>query len=371
MTRAPQTTYAAPSRLAIRLAGTICVAVVGARDENLSVLTTVPTADRHSVRCLFLGKMDGESEAIRRALRIAAKESGVQLRTIDEVSALNTGGPELVIKEISASDFIVGHLPRAEPSLFYEIGLAQASGKIVLLLNSDDSAPNFPGLSSAPYLSYKATSEGIERLQSNFRRFIDDFRRNPQLFHQFARRSFVSPLPFVDLDRLEPREFENLCFELLTQMGFRRVEWGKELREIDAVATLPKKDPDGFEYSEVWLISMGLRMPAEMLIDLAVREPEMLMHQLVRPEFTERYRSLLRQDSPLTLLLISARSDIPSEYLENELRRLERRMSEKRYPYTLRVRSWDRQRVTSLVQQYPVIAGKYFSEEGRAQSKYR
>ena len=314
--------------------------------------------------------MSEEADGIRRALRATAKEIGVQLRAVDEVPALSTG-PELIVTEISDADLIVAHISDEDANLYYEVGLAQASGKVVLLLVNENSTGAFRGMLDAPALNYRSSPQGFEKLQIQFRRFIDDFRRRPEKFRPFARRSLLSALPVVDLDRLEPREFENLCFELLTLMGFRRVDWGKEMREIDAVATLPKKDPDGFEYNELWLISMGLHAPPEMLIDIAMKDPEMLIHRLMRPDFPERYRSLLRQDTPLTLLLISLRSDMPSEMLEIEMRRFERRMSEKRYPYTLRVRAWDRQKVTTLIQQYPLIANKYFSEEGRAQSKYR
>jgi signal transduction histidine kinase len=41
------------------------------------------------------------------------------------------------------------------------------------------------------------------------------------------------------------------------------------------------------------------------------------------------------------------------------------------YPYSLRVRVWDRNYLTSLVQQFPQLGYKYFSDEGRFRSKFR
>ncbi len=57
-------------------------------------------------------------------------------------------------------------------------------------------------------------------------------------------------------------------------MGFRRLDWGKQTPGIDLIAELPKKDPDGFEYRELWLVSMGLRMPFEAFVDELFHDPE-------------------------------------------------------------------------------------------------
>jgi signal transduction histidine kinase len=41
------------------------------------------------------------------------------------------------------------------------------------------------------------------------------------------------------------------------------------------------------------------------------------------------------------------------------------------YPISVRIRVWDRNYLTSLVQQFPQIGYKYFSDEGRSRSKFR
>lgn len=152
-------------------------------------------------------------------------------------------------------------------------------------------------------------------------------------------------------------------------MGFRRVEWGKEFREIDAVATFSKKDPDGYEYQELWLISMGRHTQIENMLEIAVQDPEFFLHRLLSRGDLEDLLSKhkIRYDVPITILFILQKP--PPEMLEPELRRLERRLKER--PYTIRVRWWDPQNLTKLIQQYPQIAFKYFSEEARAKSKYR
>jgi hypothetical protein len=70
-------------------------------------------------------------------------------------------------------------------------------------------------------------------------------------------------------------------------MGFRNVDWYKKSEEFDLVCELPKRDPDGFEYRELWLVSLGRRAPPEMLLDMLATEPDLFVHRLFR-RFDER-----------------------------------------------------------------------------------
>lgn len=303
-------------------------------------------------------------------IKSAAREAGVLLVAADE--ALSTAKSDSIFAEILRADLVIAVLSNLSSNVLYEVGFAHAAGKLVIFLVEEDA--QFPAFAaqSAQSIIFERSSEGLRKLQATIRKVFIDFRRDPSRLQTYSRHpSRPAGLPLVHLDRLEPREFENLCFELLTQMGYRRVEWGKQLEEIDAVATLPKKDPDGFEYQELWLISMGRHAPSEMLLEMVAREPDYLLRQLRRPGFRERFGATFNPDAPVTLLLILLRDSPHMEMLQQELRRTEQRLAERRSPYNLRLRIWDRQQMVSLVQQYPQIAHKYFSEEGRAQSKSR
>ncbi len=276
---------------------------------------------------------------------------------------------EASLSDAVKADIIVAILSPAVPRAYFEVGWAQATGKavIVLLEGPDNGFGGFPFT-----IHYHNNDDGLSRLRRHLLRAFREFREDPRRFFRpttIAARAPATPL--VDLSRIEAREFENLCFELLTQMGFRRVDWGKDTPEIDVVATLTKKDPDGFEYQELWLISMGLHAPVEMLFDMLRADPERFLHRILRSEGREQLRSSLRSDTPATFLLIPFR-DLPrSDILEHDLKRMERRLLQGRYPYMVRLRLWDQQQLVNLIQQYPQLAFKYFSEEGRAQSKYR
>jgi len=108
-----------------------------------------------------------------------------------------------------------------------------------------------------------------------------------------------------------------------------------------------------------------------MLFEMAFRDPEYLMRRMQSSAVLNRSRGRSVADATITLLLIMARDSASAERFEFELRRLEQRLPKRHNPYPLRVRVWDRHHITTLIRQYPQIALKYFSDEGRSQSDSR
>jgi signal transduction histidine kinase len=337
----------------------------------------MPENDKPKIRCYVIIAFDKEFHPLKDAIRTACKEIGARLTLPEEIAARPVPIADRIYLEIARCDLIIADVSRPNPNIFYEIGLAHALGKPAIFLIQEGAGEVPLSLRDYPYLQYVMTFKGLAEFQHRFREVLEDFIQSPRRL----RRPFLpfttrfAHLPYiVDLEKLEPREFENLCFELIAQMGFRRVEWGKEFREIDVVATLPKKDPDGYEYQELWLISMGRRAPVEMMMEMAVMDPEHFLHRMLRrPEGLEELFSKykIRHDVPITILLILRREGPQPEMFEHELGRMGRRLKERPYPITIRVRWWDPPHLTNLIQQYPQIAFKYFSEEARDKSKYR
>lgn len=145
----------------------------------------------------------------------------------------------------------------------------------------------------------------------------------------------------VDWDRLNARDRENLYLELLVQMGFKKVDWAKDLPGVDLTAELAKKDPDGFDYHEVWLIS--------------IHNYSLNTYYKLK----EQYR-LNNSNIPPILLITSLQLGLLSEYsLSNDMQ-----------PH-MRVRVWHANDLTALLRQFPTIGYKYFSDEGRIASKTR
>ncbi len=325
--------------------------------------------------CLLLLPSGQEYEALRRSFLEVCKEVGIGAVSPDEAQpgffSLPLG--DAIYAAISRVDLVVAEVTIASPNVFIEIGIAQGMGKPCIFLVEEDAVLPRVDTRVASYVQYGKSGSSLARFQQRLRKILVGFRNSPR---RYARPSsaivpFGAP-PLIDLDKLEPREFENLCFELLSQMGFRRVEWGKELREIDVVATLPKKDPDGFQYQELWLISFGLHAPIEMLMEMAADDPRFMLERLIsRPETSERFREYVREDTTITVLFVVMRGRSSEELNDRLIRRLEKRIHSFRHPFNIRFRVWDKDHLAQLIGQFPQLGYKYFSEEARSQSRYR
>jgi signal transduction histidine kinase len=268
-------------------------------------------------------------------------------------------------------DCVVADITGSDPSVFFQLGLAQALDKASFLLTQEPVkkllASGATGLMDV--LHYEPDPDGLRELSRAVTDILRKFRvlpRRPRfLLGARARNLFV-----VDWERLSREDIENLCLELLTQLGFRRVEWEKETPEIDVVAELPKKDPDGFEYRELWLVSLGRNAPPEMLLDMLRHDPDYFIHRMFRDG--ERFGRLMKRqqlaDAPITLLIVT----LTGVQVQAELFAIEERLRRRPSAFpTPRVRIWDKNYLTGLVYQFPQIGFKYFSDEGRAQSKFR
>jgi signal transduction histidine kinase len=303
------------------------------------------------------------SATVRKAIASAGFRMVRPAETSPEVS-INAS----VIEKIARADCIVADVTGSAPEVFFELGLARALDKAAFALTQGQSPLSLPA-DVTGILHYESSPEGLQKLARDITSTLREFRRFPRrprfLLGARSRNLFV-----VDWERLSREDVENLCLELLTQMGFRGVEWEKETPEIDVIAELPKKDPDGFEYRELWLVSLGRNAPPEMLLDMLNHDPEYFVHRMLRTN--EKLSPLLKRqqfgDVPITFLLVSL-SGVP---IQIELFSMEDRQRRRLSSLgNLRVRVWDRNYLTGLVYQFPQIGFKYFSDEGRAQSKYR
>lgn len=331
---------------------------------------------RNKIRCYVVLPLDNESIPLRTAIKSVAKEVGAKLTFRDEVQP-TASRAESIYSEISRCDLVLAEISQSNiNNIMYEIGLAHAMDKPVVLLS--DNIKNIPrDLDFAfVFISYGMEREKQEEFKNRLKDLFLNLIKSPRQFRPFSPffARFTSPPYIIDLDKMASREFENLCFELISQMGFRGVQWGTELKEIDAYATLPKKDPDGYEYRELWLISMGRRAPAEMILKMATRDPDILLHRLLRQsrdleELFSKYK--IGSNAPITILIILRSEEPQSEILETELKILEKRSKNPFLPLNIRVRLWDQTYLTNLIQQFPQIAFKYFSEDPRSKSKYR
>lgn len=274
--------------------------------------------------------------------------------------------------ELARSDCIIADVTDRNPNVFFEVGLAQAMGKGILIASHQRELGVLPfDIREFRVIVYSDEVKSLAKLSDQIRRSLQDFRRFPRQTPVVPGSQFSLPF-FIDWDSLSPRDAENLCQELLFQMGFSRVDWGKALREIDLIAEYPRKDPDGFEFRELWLVSMGMHVPVEVFLDMASHDPEYFLHRLLR--HSERLEETVSRglEAAITILLILFKKGPESEEFDMLRERFEKRhFRRERLGFNVRLRVWDRNYLTSLVQRYPHIGYKYFSDEGRIRSKSR
>jgi signal transduction histidine kinase len=332
-------------------------------------LKDIPERGKQQRRCFISLSQSRTLENVIHAITGAARRAGFDPYRLDKVLP---GAPldELVVGEIARADCVVADITEAPPSVLFEIGSARAMGKPVFFVCDEEhvrSQPSF--LRGYVILPYSSSRAGLTKLETQLTESLKAYQDQPQRYRRLFGRAAQAPF-FVDWDRLERPDAENLCRELLAQLGFQRPDWFKESRDIDLIAELPRKDPDGFEYRELWCVSMGRNEPIEMMVDMARHDPEYFVHRILRfGEDSKRINELMR--NPITLLLVIL-DDVTSQGLLFDLEERLGANRRKGIPRgAVRVRVWDRTYLTSLVHQFPNLGYKYFSDEGRAASKFR
>lgn len=329
---------------------------------------------RAKPRCFLILPHREEMRKVRDAVLAAARDTGIEVVYAESV-ILQRPIADAFASEIARADMIVADISDASANAFYELGLAHAMGKPSLVLceaaaQGAQSAPLIPSdISDTPVVTYEMSSAGLNDLQKKLRSSFTQLRSMPARLRGARRLGSPTPRFIVDWTRIEPREFENLCLELLIQLGFRNVDWGKRMPDVDAIGFVPKQDPDGHEYREVWLVSMGTQTPPTTILDRVQNDPY-FFRELGARVGTREFAMGDTPESPVTILLINYPHQ-PSLFPEDEANFARRARKALRTNMPIRVRVWDTQYLTHIISQYPQIGYKYFSEEARSVSRYR
>jgi signal transduction histidine kinase len=290
--------------------------------------------------------------------------SKIGVNSISSESSAGFTRQELISRNIAKADFIIADVTGNDPNVFFEIGLARAKEKKIIFLVKSDYHYKVPSdLQGYVFLTYKTTPNGLNELQKQLTQLIRRVLSLPTNSLE-SQSSF-----FVDWSKLESRDIENLVNELLIQMGFLNVEWIKAKSPIELIAELPKRDPDGFDYKDLWLISFGHRYPVEMILKDLRYDLDYLTHRLFRNKGILGRENLFRSgQASVTLLFVLIGEPLQKTLFDfdeiNEINYRNRSMN-------VRFRIWDESYLTSLVYKYSHLGIKYFSDESRSLSKYR
>ncbi len=331
----------------------------------------MPTIGRPKPRCFLALPYSEEFLPVKEAVKKAANISNFRIVSLDDQRPRSAAIQEVLLGELARADCVVADVTGRNPNVFFELGLAQAMGKGLFLLMRSEAENDVPfDLKNLQCFFYEQSPRSLSNLTKSLSKALGDYRRSPSRA-RLIPGARLSTRFFVDWDRLDRSDFDNLLQEMLAQMGFQRVDWFKDSPEFDLIAELPKKDPDGWEYRELWLVTTGRRMPPDSLLDILRHEPEFLLHRISRySEHIERVISREGANLPITLLFVLLEGG-PKQANLFDLEKTEFKTRRGPYASTLRVRIWDRNYLTGLVQQFPQIGYKYFSDEGRSRLKFR
>lgn len=313
------------------------------------------------VRCFLAIPYAKEFHGLRSAIERAASEARFRLVSGDTTSAAASTLQEAILGELARADCVIADLSTGNPNVFFEVGLAQAMGKALFLLVRNDEKSNVPAnLQGYQYITYEPEPLGYLKLTKDLIAALNRFRKSPRAGRSLAGTRFVAPF-VIDWDRLSQADITSLILELLSHLGYRNIDPVRDSGPIDLVSELPKTDPDGFQYRELWFISMNQGASQLQLLEQASMEPDYLLYTLHDNYQRQRIESRYA-DASTTLLIISTAGSIT----ERDFERVH--MPRRRTGTDLRVRIWDRSYLTSLVQQFPLIGYKYFSAEARMRS---
>ena len=205
---------------------------------------------RPKLRCYLAIPQSRRLGVIRDAAEYALQRAGYDTITSDiDLLSSAVGSADFVSNTLAQSDLVVADLTEENPAVFYELGQAQSMGKGVICV-TDSRGPDTlsPAFSNMHLIRYDR--DNLDAFVKALQRAASNFRRSPGRFVAATPNLFSSPF-YIDWDKLSDRDTDNLCQELLSQMGYRRIRWRKLPIDIDIVAQLPRKDPDGFDYDEL------------------------------------------------------------------------------------------------------------------------
>ena len=266
-------------------------------------------AKRKRIKILLVSSQKGLDLLQPIVSSVLSKFENIQLELYSPTTKniISTARQRGLATAITSSDVILVDLTHTSTTIFFEIGIARAIGKSIVFIAEEVFLDDLPDFVRQSYVLLYSSKDELE-IQINF--FLIDYFENPK---RFIPRSLIetetSPQIDIDLDKLDIREFENLCFELLSRLGYKDLEWRIKDEFIDAVTTLRKQDPDGFEYDEFWLISFRKAFMENEWLNMAIHDPEYFIDRIYRNVIDSDMlnRSSIKYtkaDIPITLLLI-------------------------------------------------------------------
>ncbi len=341
---------------------------------------TVDTIPKH--KCFLAVPYDKKFAPVLEAVKRGVSKAGFETKLMDDIPVIPGKSLKDTLSDgVRHADIIIGDVSDNNLNVFFELGLAQGIGKILLLISDSEKIMLPFDLRDHRVITYRKDASGLELLARKIKQSLEEYDRNP---YRFTPAGTPQDMPafFTDLEKLNAREVENLCRELLSQLGFQEISWENKLPGFEMKAEFHRRDPDGFDYKERWLISfthpekkaVNNELP-NIVLDLKTLETRTTLStryigNIVRKGWINKKHTDFT--APTTLLFIAYRTDKECTAINKSYEYyMKARISHVRFAPDLRLRVWDQSYLASLINRFPQIGYKYFSEEARIRSQTR
>ncbi len=107
------------------------------------------------LRSFVIAPFDAEGQRVGDAVRHTLERNGIDVRELGHTEFGVLSFADAIYQAVVAADFIVADVTRANPNVFYQIGMAHALRKPVILIMSKDARGPVPSsVAGAVFLAY-------------------------------------------------------------------------------------------------------------------------------------------------------------------------------------------------------------------------
>src|SRR5579863_5914267 len=137
----------------------------------------MPSIERSNLRCVMLSPLLSNFNSVRHAIKSAALESNVQLVSVTE--SIPNGMAQETFSTVVQADLVIAVVSYASPNVFYEVGLAHATGKPVIFIYDEEASRPYMDARHAQSLSYVDSPKSLLDLKIKLRQIFNEYRRDP------------------------------------------------------------------------------------------------------------------------------------------------------------------------------------------------
>lgn len=223
------------------------------------------------------------------------KEYGIHAARADHIDD-SERVTDLMISEILTNDLCVAVLSGDNPNVFYELALAQAAGRPVILMIEQGKKPPFD-ISDYQYITYDLHVSRVEKAKDAIRKKLDMYRQRNwtgrSIIHDYLTARYSQPRetsapapesprydifissPVTGVDEAEHREIRALTLAVIDKLResgrydsiYYSAQGFAELGDVDPPSISVKRDLGALRQSKVFLLIYPKRLVTSAVVE--------------------------------------------------------------------------------------------------------